>query len=431
MASGSGNGPGSGSGGGSGNKKGNYRRRRRRRRPGGQGGKGNRGNRNASAQAPAMSTSTAVANGEPVEAWGVLETLPEGYGFLRTQKANYLPRPDDVWVAPDIIRDRRLEEGVEIKGQARATGRRGAALFEIHEINGRDPEAWKSRRHFADLTATSPEEPIRLETGPEPIETRVVDLVAPIGKGQRCLVVAPPKAGKTTLLQQIAHAVGVNHPEIHLIVLLVDERPEEVTDWRRRVPAGEVIASSSDELSRNHVSVAEIVLERAKRLVETGSDVLILLDSLTRLARAYNVEQRGSGRILTGGIDSRTLENPRRFFGAARRCEEGGSLTIIASCLVDTGSKMDEVIFQDFKGTGNTEVVLDRSLFEKRVFPCIDIHMTGTRKEEKLLKAWTPKVHLLRRALASMGTVDAVEALLKKLSAFESNEAFLANLGTR
>lgn len=416
-------GTGSGGSSGAGNRKGNYRRRRRRRRPNGEGG--------SPQNSSSVAAETAVANGEPLEARGVLETLPEGYGFLRTQKANYLPRPDDVWVAPDIIRDNRLEEGVELEGVARPTGRRGAALFEIVKINDSAPELWQQRRHFQDLTATSPEDPIRLETGPEPIEPRVVDLVAPIGKGQRCLVVAPPKAGKTTLLQQIAYAVGVNHPEIHLIVLLVDERPEEVTDWRRRVPNGEVIASSSDELSRNHVSVAEIVLERAKRLVESGKDVLILLDSLTRLARAYNIEQRGSGKILSGGIDSRTLENPRRFFGAARRCAEGGSLTIIASCLIDTGSKMDEVIFQEFKGTGNTEIVLDRNLFEKRVFPCIDIHLTGTRKEEKLLKDWTPKVHLLRRALASMGTVDAVEALLKKLSAFDSNEAFLENLGAK
>jgi transcription termination factor Rho len=407
-------------------KGGGFKRRRRRRRPDGNGG-----------PRPAEGTAAAVAAGEssesssaePLEAQGVLEVLPEGYGFLRTQKANYLPRPDDIWVAPDIIRDRRLEEGVEIKGLARPTGRRGPALYEILEINSRPPEAWDNRRHFADLTATSPEEVVRLETGREPIEPRVVDLVAPIGKGQRCLVVAPPKAGKTTLLQQVAHAVAVNHPDMHLIVLLIDERPEEVTDWRRRVPNGEVIASSSDELARNHVSVAEIVLERAKRLVESGQDVLILLDSLTRLARAYNVEQRGSGKILTGGIDSRTLENPRRFFGAARRCEEGGSLTIIASCLVDTGSKMDEVIFQEFKGTGNTEIVLDRKLFEKRVFPCIDIHQTGTRKEEKLLKEWTPKVHLLRRALSTMSPVDAVEALLKKLSAFETNADFLGSLG--
>ena len=359
----------------------------------------------------------------------MLELLPEGYGFLRTRKANYLPRPDDVWVAPDIVRNWKFDEGVEIRGKARPTGRRGPALYEIEEINGLPPEKWRERRHFQDLTPTSPEDPIRLETGPEPLEPRVVDLVAPIGKGQRCLVVAPPKAGKTTLLQQIAYAVGVNHPEIHLIVLLIDERPEEVTDWRRRVPEGEVIASSSDELARNHVSVAEIVLERAKRLVESGRDVLVLLDSLTRLARAYNVEQRGSGKILSGGIDSRTLENPRRFFGAARRCEEGGSLTIIASCLIDTGSKMDEVIFQEFKGTGNTEIVLDRKLFEKRVFPCIDIHQTGTRKEEKLLKEWTPKVHLLRRALSTMSPVDAVEALLKKLAAYPSNEEFLRALG--
>jgi transcription termination factor Rho len=407
------------------NRRSNFKRRRRRRRGGGGSGGGSQGgNSGAAAAVEAEPVST-----EPVEAWGVLEVLPEGYGFLRTRKANFLPRPDDIWVAPDIIRDWRFEEGVEIKGQARPTGRRGAALFEVDEVNGLEPDKWKERRHFGDLTPTSPIEPIRMETGREPLEPRVVDLVAPIGRGQRCLVVAPPKAGKTTLLQQVAHAVGVNHPEIHLIVLLVDERPEEVTDWRRRVPDGEVIASSSDEMARNHVSVAEIVLERAKRLVESGRDVLVLLDSLTRLARAYNVEQRGSGKILSGGIDSRTLEHPRRFFGAARRCEEGGSLTIIASCLVDTGSKMDEVIFQEFKGTGNTEIVLDRKLFEKRVFPCIDIHQTGTRKEEKLLQDWTPKVHLLRRALSTMTAVDAVEALLKKLAAFDSNEEFLSSLG--
>ncbi|MCE5246551.1 transcription termination factor Rho [bacterium] len=409
-------------------KKSTFKRRRRRQRPAGAGAAGGPNGQNGAAEA-AAGEAQASSSAEPLEAWGVLEMLPEGYGFLRTQKANYLPRPDDIWVAPDIVRDRRLEEGVEIKGKARPTGRRGPALFEIDEINGLPPEQWNERRHFMDLTATSPEDVIKMETGREPIEPRVVDLVAPIGKGQRCLVVAPPKAGKTTLLQQIAYAVGTNHPEIHLIVLLVDERPEEVTDWRRRVPNGEVIASSSDELARNHVSVAEIVLERAKRLVESGQDVLVLLDSLTRLARAYNVEQRGSGKILTGGIDSRTLENPRRFFGAARRCEEGGSLTIIASCLVDTGSKMDEVIFQEFKGTGNTEIVLDRKLFEKRVFPCIDIHLTGTRKEEKLLREWTPKVHLLRRALSQMNQIDAVEALLKKLQAFDSNADFLASLG--
>ncbi len=406
------------------NRKGSWKRRRRRRRPAG-GGNGANGN----ATAAGGEGTAADAPKEPIEAWGVLELLPEGYGFLRTRRANYLPRPDDVWVAPDIVRHWKFDEGVEIRGKARPTGRRGPALYEIEEVNGFPPERWRERRHFQDLTPTSPEDPIRLETGPEPLEPRVVDLVAPIGKGQRCLVVAPPKAGKTTLLQQIAYAVGVNHPEIHLIVLLIDERPEEVTDWRRRVPDGEVIASSSDELARNHVSVAEIVLERAKRLVESGRDVLVLLDSLTRLARAYNVEQRGSGKILSGGIDSRTLENPRRFFGAARRCEEGGSLTIIASCLVDTGSRMDEVIFQEFKGTGNTEIVLDRKLFEKRVFPCIDIHQTGTRKEEKLLKEWTPKVHLLRRALSTMSPVDAVEALLKKLAAYPSNEEFLRALG--
>ncbi len=408
-----------GNGNSGGGRRGSFRRRRRRRPPVSDG----------HATAPRGGAEQVVVSGEAIEAKGVLETLPEGYGFLRTQQANYLPRPDDVWVAPDVVRDRRLEEGVEIEGKARPTGRRGAALIEIDKINGADPAAWEERRHFQDLTATSPVEAIRLETEAEPVEMRVLDLVAPIGKGQRCLVVAPPKAGKTILLQQMAHAVGVNHPEMHLIVLLVDERPEEVTDWRRQVPAGEVIASSSDELSRNHVSVAEIVLERSKRLVESGKDVIILLDSITRLARAYNVEQRGSGKILSGGIDSRTLENPRRFFGAARKCREGGSLTIVATCLIDTGSKMDEVIFQEFKGTGNTEIVLDRTLFEKRIFPCVDIHLTGTRKEEKLLGEITPKVHLLRRALASMNVVDAIEALLKKLSAFPSNQTFLGNLG--
>jgi transcription termination factor Rho len=413
-----------------GQRKSNFRRRRRRRRPGGGGGGGSGGGQpSARNDSQATAVETADASGEPIDAQGVLETLPEGYGFLRTQKANYLPKQDDVWVAPDIIRERQLEEGVEIHGRARGTGRRGPALFQIERINGDAPDAWAARRHFQDLTAKFPEEQIRLETGPEPLEPRVVDLVAPIGKGQRCLVVAPPKAGKTTLLQQMAHAVEINHPEIHMIVLLIDERPEEVTDWRRRVPHGEVIASSSDEMARNHVSVAEIVLERAKRLVESGRDVLVLLDSLTRLSRAYNVEQRGSGRILSGGIDSRTLENPRRFFGAARRCDEGGSLTIVASCLIDTGSKMDDVIFQEFKGTGNTEIVLDRSLFEKRVFPCIDIHQTGTRKEEKLLGDRTAKVHLLRRALSTMPPAEAVEALLRKLSSFPTNEEFLGSLG--
>jgi transcription termination factor Rho len=359
----------------------------------------------------------------------VLECRPEGYGFLRRAESNYLPRPDDVFVPRDLIRTHELQEGVELTGEAVPTGRGGPAMTRLDSINRKEPETHRDRRFFADLTAMSPDERIQLETGSEPLETRVVDLIAPIGKGQRCLVVAPPKAGKTTLLQQIAHAVTVNHPEIFLIVLLVDERPEEVTDWRRRVEGGEVIASSSDEMARNHVKVAEIVIERAKRLVETGHDVMILLDSLTRLSRAYNVEQRGSGKILSGGIDSRTMENPRRFFGAARNAEEGGSLTIIASCLVDTGSRMDEVIFQEFKGTGNTEIILDRRLFERRVFPCIDINGTGTRKEERILpEDWLPKVHLLRRALSQMAPVDAVEALLKKLALYESNEAFLATL---
>jgi transcription termination factor Rho len=337
-----------------------------------------------------------------------------------------------VFVPRDLIRNLGLEEGVELHGEAVPTGRGGPALSRVDQINQGESEAYGERRAFGELTATSPDERIQLETGASPLETRVVDLVAPIGKGQRCLVVAPPKAGKTTLLQQIAHAVTVNHPEIALIVLLVDERPEEVTDWRRRVEGGEVIASSSDELARNHVKVAEIVIERAKRLVEMGRDVMIILDSLTRLSRAYNTEQRGSGKILSGGIDSRTMENPRRFFGAARNAEEGGSLTIIASCLVDTGSRMDEVIFQEFKGTGNTEIILDRQLFERRIFPCIDIAGTGTRKEERILpEDWLPKVHLLRRALSQMGPADSVEALLKKLAGFGSNQGFLDSLAAR
>jgi len=257
---------------------------------------------------------------------------------------------------------------------------------------------------------------------------RVLDLVTPIGKGQRCLIVAPPKAGKTVLLQQIAHSVTTNHPEIHLIVLLIDERPEEVTDMRRNVN-GEVIASSMDELTSNHVSVAEIVLERAKRYVEAGRDVIVLLDSITRLSRAYNTEMRGSGKILSGGIDSRTMEKPRRFFGAARNIENGGSLTIIATALVDTGSRMDEVIFQEFKGTGNTEIILDRALFDRRIFPCVDISKSGTRKEEKIYDAAElPKVRALRRALAGLGAVEAMQLLLSRLEKYPTNAAFLGSL---
>jgi transcription termination factor Rho len=298
----------------------------------------------------------------------------------------------------------------------------------VTTINGVTLDEYRKRTPFKNLVAEDPTERIRLELDPAEISTRVVDLIAPIGKGQRCLIVAPPKAGKTVLLQKIARSITANHPEIHLIVLLVDERPEEVTDMRRNV-RGEVIASSSDELARNHLQVAEIALERAKRLVECGRDVMVLLDSITRLSRAYNTEQKGSGRVLSGGIDSRTMEKPRRFFGAARKAVSGGSLTVIGTALVDTGSRMDEVIFQEFKGTGNMEILMDRGLFERRIFPAIDISRTGTRKEEKL---FTPeeyqKVTLLRRALASLRAAEAMQLLTGRIEKYPTNQEFLANL---
>jgi transcription termination factor Rho len=298
----------------------------------------------------------------------------------------------------------------------------------VGSINGVTAELYAKRIPFKNLVAEDPTERIHLELDPAEISTRVVDLIAPIGKGQRCLIVAPPKAGKTVLLQKIARSITANHPEIHLIVLLVDERPEEVTDMQRNV-RGEVIASSSDELARNHLQVAEIALERAKRLVECGRDVVVLLDSITRLSRAYNTEQKGSGRVLSGGIDARTMEKPRRFFGAARKAVSGGSLTVIGTALVDTGSRMDEVIFQEFKGTGNMEILMDRGLFERRIFPAIDISRTGTRKEEKL---FTPeeyqKVTLLRRALASLRPAEAMQLLTGRIEKYPTNKEFLANL---
>jgi transcription termination factor Rho len=322
-----------------------------------------------------------------------------------------------------------LEPGLEIRGRAIADPKRRAPWVRtVEELNGRPPEERTGRTPFKSLVAEDPVDRIRLEHRSDEITTRVVDLIAPIGKGQRCLIVAPPKAGKTVLLQNIAHAITENHPEIRLIVLLVDERPEEVTDMRRTV-RGEVIASSSDELARNHVHVVEVVLEHAKRMVEDGQDAVILLDSITRMARAYNTEQRGSGRVLSGGIDARTMEKPRRFFGAARNVVGGGSLTVIGTALVDTGSRMDEVIFQDFKGTGNTEIVMDRRLFDRRVFPSIDIAQSGTRKEEKL---FTPEEHagvtLLRRALASLRPVEAMQLLVERIGRYPTNAEFLANL---
>jgi transcription termination factor Rho len=297
--------------------------------------------------------------------------------------------------------------------------------MEIKSVNGLSPEDFAARRHFATLTSVDPFERIRLETDPGEISTRVIDILTPIGKGQRCLIVAPPRAGKTTLLQKLAAAISTNHPEIHLMVLLVDERPEEVTDMKRSV-RGEVIASSSDDMARQHVSVSRIVLERARRFVEVGRDVVILLDSLTRLARAHNTATPGTGRTLSGGLDARTMEQPRRLFGAARKAEEGGSLTVIATALVDTGSRMDDVIFQEFKGTGNMELVLDRGLFEQRIYPAVDIAQSGTRKEEKLFsKEDLPRIHKLRRVLFEMRPRDAMFKLIEKLSKYPANADFL------
>ena len=363
----------------------------------------------------------------PIEVGGILQVVPSGQGFLRSLKNDYNADPADPIVPREILQRFQLETGAEIQGVGLRRGR-AATLSEVGAINGAGPAEWAARVPFKTLVAEDPTERIRLELDPDELSTRVVDLIAPIGKGQRCLIVAPPKAGKTVLLQKIARSITVNHPEIHLIVLLVDERPEEVTDMRRTV-RGEVVASSSDELARNHVQVAEIVLERAKRLVECGRDVVLLLDSITRLSRAYNTEQRGSGRVLSGGIDARTMEKPRRFFGAARKATGRGSFTVIGTALVDTGSRMDEVIFQEFKGTGNTEIVMDRGLFDRRIFPAIDISQTGTRKEEKLYTPQEyPRVTLLRRAIAPLKAAEAMQLLTERVARYRTNAEFLASL---
>ena len=368
------------------------------------------------------------ASGPPQPVFGVLEVLEQGYGFLRRRENNYLPGDGDVYVPGDMIRSLELMEGMQIDGMGQpGRGNNGAmSLVQLQTINGLKPEDSKERLPFQRVISLDPNQRIRLETTAEEISMRALDLITPIGKGQRGLIVAPPKTGKTTLLKKIANAVTTNHPEMELVVLLVDERPEEVTDFSRSV-RGEVIASSSDEMARNHVSVAEIVIEKAKRSVEFSRDTIILLDSLTRLSRAYNVEQRGSGKILSGGIDSRTMERPKKFFGAARNAEQGGSLTIIATALIDTGSRMDEVIFQEFKGTGNMELQLDRRMFERRVFPCVDISLSGTRKEEKLFEPEELlKVQKLRRALSGFDPLQAMEKLLKMLERTGSNAEFLA-----
>jgi transcription termination factor Rho len=398
------------------------RRRRRSRRRGRNRGQGGGGGGTEVSQAPID-----VTPGELVAASGVLYVKPNGGGILVSVDNNYVPQPGDPIVPRSMVEKLHLQPGLHINGSARRLGNGGLELMGLEQIEGMALEEYReSRRPFSELISIDPNEMFKLETEPERLTTRVLDLLSPIGKGQRCLVVAPPKAGKTTLLKDIAHGINLNHPDVTLIVLLVDERPEEVTDFRRSVEKGDVIASSSDENAENHILIAETVIERARRLVEMKKDVVILCDSITRMSRAYNNEQRGSGKILSGGIDARTMEKPRRFFGAARNAEEWGSLTIIATALVDTGSRMDEVIFQEFKGTGNTEVVLDRGLFERRIFPAINIAQTGTRKEEKLIPPqYLPKIHTLRRALAGTDPMTAMKMLLERLQKFPTNEAFL------
>jgi len=375
---------------------------------------------------PQQQANDSGPTGELAPAAGVLYIKANGNGVLVNASANYVAQPGDVLVPRSTIEKLHLQPGLHLAGTARRT-HNGFELTGLEQIEGMAIEEFReSRTPFSELISIDPNEMFKLESDPDRLTTRVLDLLAPIGKGQRCLIVAPPKTGKTTLLKDIAHGINMNHPDVTLMVLLVDERPEEVTDIRRSVKNGEVIASSSDETAENHITIAEVVLERARRLVELKKDVVILCDSITRMSRAYNNEQRGSGKILSGGIDARTMEKPRRFFGAARKAEEWGSLTIIATALIDTGSRMDEVIFQEFKGTGNTEIVLDRALFERRIFPAMNIAQSGTRKEEKLLPAATlPKIHTLRRALAGTDPTTAMKMLLERLQKFPSNEAFL------
>jgi transcription termination factor Rho len=361
---------------------------------------------------------------------GVLETLPDGFGFLRAPDYNYLPGPDDIYVSPSQIRRFNLHTGDTVSGQIRPPkeGERYFALLKVESVNHESPDVARDKILFDNLTPLYPEEKLKLETTPENMSMRVMELIAPIGKGQRGLIVAPPRTGKTMLIQNIANSIAENHPEVFLIVLLIDERPEEVTDMQRSVN-GEVVSSTFDEPASRHIQVAEMVIEKAKRLVEHKRDVVILLDSITRLARAYNTVIPPSGKILSGGVDSNALHKPKRFFGAARNIEEGGSLTIIATALVDTGSKMDEVIFEEFKGTGNMELHLDRKLVEKRTFPAIDINKSGTRKEELLIeKNSLNRIWILRKVLHPMNVVDSMEFLLSKLDGTKSNQAFLDSM---
>ena len=366
---------------------------------------------------------------------GVLEVLQDGFGFLRSTDANYLSGPDDIYVSPSQIKKFSLRTGDTVEGVIRAPkeGERYFGLVKVSNINFTDTENAKHKIHFDNLTPLYPDERLRMELEDPTVKdksARVIDLIAPIGKGQRSLIVAPPRTGKTVILQNIANSIEKNHPECYLIVLLVDERPEEVTDMQRSVK-GEVVSSTFDEPATRHVAVAEMVIEKAKRLVEHKRDVVILLDSITRLGRAYNTVVPSSGKVLTGGVDANALQRPKRFFGAARNIEEGGSLTIIATALIDTGSRMDEVIFEEFKGTGNSELILDRKIADKRVFPAIDILKSGTRKEELLVdKAELTKVFVLRRILNPMGTTDAIEFLLGKMKQTKSNSEFFDSMNT-
>jgi len=376
----------------------------------------------------AILAAQADANGS-IYASGVLECLPDGFGFLRSPDYNYLPGPDDVYVSPAQIRRFGLKTGDSIEGQIRSPrekeGERYFALLKVNSVNYDPPEVLKTKIHFDNLTALYPDERIKLETKSGALSTRIMELFCPVGKGQRALIVAPPRTGKTILLQNIANAITENHPEIILLVLLIDERPEEVTDMARSVK-GEVVSSTFDEPAQRHVQVADMVIEKAKRLVEHKRDVVILLDSITRLARAYNTVVPPSGKILSGGVDANALHKPKRFFGAARNVEEGGSLTIIGTALIETGSRMDEVIFEEFKGTGNSEIVLDRKLAERRVYPAMDIKASGTRKEDLLLENDVmQKVWALRRVLNPLNSVEAMEFLVSKMEGTKSNKEFL------
>ncbi|MET0589074.1 MAG: transcription termination factor Rho [Novosphingobium sp.] len=372
-------------------------------------------------------------DGEEIMGLGTIEVLPDGFGFLRSPEANYLAGPDDIYVSPNQVRKWGLRTGDTVEGEIRAPkdGERYFAITKLTKVNFDDPDVVRHRVNFDNLTPLYPDERLKLDTLDPTVKdksARVIDLISPQGKGQRALIVAPPRTGKTVLLQNMAKAITDNHPEVFLLVLLVDERPEEVTDMQRSVK-GEVISSTFDEPAQRHVQVAEMVIEKAKRLVEHKRDVVILLDSITRLGRAYNTVVPSSGKVLTGGVDANALQRPKRFFGAARNIEEGGSLSIIATALIDTGSRMDEVIFEEFKGTGNSEIVLDRKVADKRIFPSLDVGKSGTRKEELLVpKDQLSKMWVLRRILMQMGTVDAMEFLLDKIKDTKTNEDFFATM---